>query len=261
MGLDPVLDSIPLKGSPGECIFEFYETILDRIVKLNEYPGAVKPNYAFYAQYGLEGISALKKIIDIYKNAGIPIILDVKRGDIGTTAQAYAEEAYTFFGADAVTLSPYMGYDSISPFVKKFPDKGAYILTKTSNESSGDLQDILYNSAPLFEYVAKKILDWHFDGIGSVAGATYPEQLETISDIYIKSGKEVAMLIPGVGSQGGSLEAVMKALRRFGDIRIHRINSSSGINFAWKKKSGMHYADAAVEALKELNDEIGSLSI
>lgn len=261
MGLDPVLENIPLEGQAADCILEFYETILDRIVKSGVYPGAVKPNYAFYAQYGLDAISALKKIIGFYKGAGIPVILDVKRGDIGTTAQAYAEEAYAFFDADAVTLSPYMGYDSISPFIKNYPERGAYILTKTSNKSSGDIQDISYNGAPLFEYVARKILDWHFDGIGSVAGATYPEQLDAIADIFIKSNKEVAMLIPGVGSQGGSLAEVMKVLRRFGDIRIHRINSSSGINFAWKKKSGKHYADAAVEALQELNEEIALSSI
>lgn len=257
LGLDPVIENIPVEGgSPAERIFEFYETILDRIVKSNEYPGAVKPNYAFYAQYGLEAIAALKKIIALYKQSEIPLILDVKRGDIGTTARAYAAEAYDFFDADAVTLSPYMGYDSISPFAENYPDKGAYILTKTSNQSSGEIQDIIYNGAPLFEYTAGKIVDWHFDGIGSVAGATYPEQLDAIADIFIKSGKDVALLIPGVGAQGGSLEAVLKSLKKFSDTRIHRINSSSGINYAWKKKPGRHYADAAVDALKELHDEI-----
>ena len=258
LGLDPVIEDIPIEGkNPSEKILEFYETILDRIVKSGEYPGAAKPNYAFYAQYGLDAINTLKKIIAMYKQAGILVILDVKRGDIGTTARAYASEAYDFFDADAVTLAPYMGYDSISPFIDNYPERGAYILTKTSNPSSGDIQDIIYNGAPLFEYMAAKIIDWHFNGIGSVAGATYPEQLDSISEIFIKSGKDVALLIPGVGAQGGSMEAVMKTLKKFKDIKIHRINSSSAINYAWKKKPDMHYADAAVEALKKLNDEIG----
>jgi orotidine-5'-phosphate decarboxylase len=259
LGLDPVLENIPLEGSPGERILEFYETMISRMVSAKVCPSAVKPNYAFYAQYGLEGISALKKVIDVCREAGLPVILDVKRGDIGTTARAYAGEAYDFFGADAVTLSPYMGYDSIGPFAESYPHKGAYILTKTSNASSGEVQDIAYEGAPLYEYIAKKILDWHFPGIGSVVGATYPEQLERISSIYIASGKDVPLLIPGVGTQGGSLEAVMRALKAFSDIRIHRINSSSAINYAWKKKKGLHYADAALEALKELNDDIGAL--
>jgi len=258
LGLDPVIEDIPIEGkSPSEKILEFYETILDRIVKSGEYPGAVKPNYAFYSQYGLDAIGTLKKIITMYKQAGIPVILDVKRGDIGTTARAYASEAYDFFDADAVTLSPYMGYDSISPFIDNYPERGAYILTKTSNPSSSDIQDILYNGAPLFEYIAGKIVDWYFAGIGSVAGATYPEQLDSVSEIFIKSGKDIALLIPGVGAQGGSMEAVTKTLKKFKDTKIHRINSSSGINYAWKKKPNMHYADAAVDALKKLNDEIG----
>ncbi len=256
MGLDPVITDIPFEGEPGAKILKFYETILDRLVQKNIFPGAVKPNYAFYAQYGLEGISSLKKICDMYREAGLPVILDVKRGDIGSTAKAYAGEAYSFFNADAVTLSPYMGYDSIRPFAENFPDRGAYILTKTSNPSSGDMQDIMFNGAPLFEYTAKKILDWHFEGIGSVAGATYPEQLEKIGKIFAASGRNVAMLIPGVGSQGGSLAAVMAALKQFPDLRIHRINSSSGINYAWKKKPGVDYADAAAEALDELNSQI-----
>jgi orotidine-5'-phosphate decarboxylase len=98
LGLDPVLENIPLEGTPGERILEFYETMISRMVSAKVCPSAVKPNYAFYAQYGLEGISALKKVIDICREAGLPVILDVKRGDIGTTARAYAGEAMTFSG-------------------------------------------------------------------------------------------------------------------------------------------------------------------
>ena len=224
----------------------------------NILPGAVKPNYAFYAQYGLEGIATLEKLIKIYKSAGIPVILDYKRGDIGKTAAAYSREAFDFFDADAVTLSPYLGYDSIEPYIKGFPEKGYYILTKTSNSSSGQLQDLKIDNKELFLHVAELIIQWYHPGIGSVAGATYPEQLSQIS-IYLKSGKEIPFLIPGVGTQGGSLQEVMAVLKKSKDIRIHRINASSSINYAYKKYNGIHYAEAAVIALKEMNEEIEGL--
>ncbi len=259
MGLDPVIEDIPVRAPAGEAITIFYQEILNKMVQSGEYPSAVKPNYAFYAQYGIEGILALEKIITLFKAQGIPVILDVKRGDIGKTAEAYAAEAFDFFKADAVTLSPYMGYDSISPFMKRKPDGGFYILTKTSNKSSGDLQDIEAGGRPLFLHTARKIIEWYGPGIGSVVGATYPQQLAAVSEIFINSGKDVPLLIPGVGSQGGDLEAVMSELKKFPDIRIHRINSSSAINYAYKKMQGTPYPEASVKALRELNDQINEL--
>ncbi len=256
MGMDPDLGQIPVEGDPGERIFLFYENILNEIIKKKTFPASVKPNYAFYAQYGLEGIEALKKLIDLYRNEGIPVILDVKRGDIGKTARAYASEAYDFFIADAVTLSPYMGYDSIGPFLESYPEKGCYILTKTSNSSSKDLQDIEYKGSPLYIYVADMILKWYKPGVGSVIGATYPEQLQELRDKFSQSGLEVPLLIPGIGTQGGDLRSVISLLKGSGDIRIHRINSSSGINYAYKRFPGLCYKDAAVKALAELNSEI-----
>jgi orotidine-5'-phosphate decarboxylase len=255
MGMDPVLSEIPEEGDVAERIFRFYENILNAIVKKQIFPASVKPNYAFYAQYGLEGIETLKALIDLYRNEGIPVILDVKRGDIGKTARAYASEAFDFFMADAVTLSPYMGYDSISPFIESYPEKGYYILTKTSNSSSVDLQDIDYKGAPLYMYVADIILKWYKPGVGSVVGATYPEQLQELWGRFSHSGSEVPLLIPGIGTQGGDLKSVIEILKS-SDIRIHRINSSSGINYAYKKLPGLSYQDAAVKALAELNDEI-----
>jgi len=259
MGLDPVIEDIPVRAPAGEAITIFYQEILNKMVQSGEYPSAVKPNYAFYAQYGIEGILALEKIITLFKAQGIPVILDVKRGDIGKTAEAYAAEAFDFFKADAVTLSPYMGYDSISPFMKRKPDGGFYILTKTSNKSSGDLQDIEAGGRPLFLHTARKIIEWYGPGIGYVVGATYPQQLAAVSEIFINSGKDVPLLIPGVGSQGGDLEAVMSELKKFPDIRIHRINSSSAINYAYKKMQGTPYPEASVKALRELNDQINEL--
>jgi orotidine-5'-phosphate decarboxylase len=258
LGLDPVIEDIPEKdGTPGERIYKFYEKILNAIVKKNIFPGAVKPNYAFYAQYGIDGIVSLEKIIAIYNKAGIPVILDYKRGDIGKTAAAYAKEAFDFFKADAVTLSPYLGYDSIEPYIKGYPDKGYYILTKTSNASSGEIQDVHTEGKEFFLHIADMIVKWYHPGIGSVAGATYPEQLDKINDTFLKSGKEIPFLIPGVGAQGGSISEVMAVLRKCPDVNIHRINASSSINYAYKKMKDMTYDNAAVEALNQMNEEIG----
>lgn len=258
LGLDPVIEDIPEKdGTPGERIYTFYEKILNAIVKKNIFPGAVKPNYAFYAQYGIDGIVSLEKIIAIYNKTGIPVILDYKRGDIGKTAAAYAKEAFDFFKADAVTLSPYLGYDSIEPYIKSYPDKGYYILTKTSNASSGEIQDVHTEGKEFFLHIADMIVKWYHPGIGSVAGATYPEQLDKINDTFLKSGKEIPFLIPGVGAQGGSISEVMAVLRKCPDVKIHRINASSSINYAYKKMKDMTYDDAAVEALNQMNEEIG----
>ncbi len=258
LGLDPVIEDIPLSGDPQSVIVAFYEEILNKILQKKIYPSAVKPNYAFYAQYGMAGIEALLKIIGLFSHEGFPVILDVKRGDIDKTAAAYAMEAFDFYKADAVTLAPYMGYDSIHPFIELFPTKGYYVLTKTSNKSSIDIQDLMLDNEPLYLHVAKKITEWHQPGLGSVVGATYPEQLSQIALTYIRSGKEIPLLIPGIGAQGGSLEEVMGVLKQFSDIRIHRINSSSGINYAYKKHKKLHYAEAAVKALKELNDTVAS---
>jgi len=259
MGLDPVIEDIPeTDGTPGERIFVFYEKILNKHIQKNIFPGAVKPNYAFYAQYGIDGIISLEKIIKIYKSAGIPVILDYKRGDIGKTAKAYAKEAFNFFNADSVTLSPYLGYDSIEPYIKDYPDKGYYILTKTSNSSSGEIQDIKAGNKEMYLNVAELIVKWFHPGIGSVAGATYPEQLEKISDIFLNSGKEIPFLIPGVGAQGGSIEDVMKVIKRSSNIGIHRINASSSLNYAYKTLKNLKYDDASAEALKQMNDEINA---
>ena len=260
MGLDPVIEDIPEKdGTPGTRIFVFYEKILNKLVQKKIFPGAVKPNYAFYAQYGIDGIVSLEKIIKIYKSAGIPVILDYKRGDIGKTAKSYAKEAFDFFDADSVTLSPYLGYDSIEPYIKDYPDQGYYILTKTSNSSSGEIQDVKSGDKEMFLHVAELIVKWYHPGIGSVAGATYPEQLEKISDIFISSGKEIPFLIPGVGAQGGSIEEVIKIIKRSSNIGIHRINASSSLNYAYKTFKDMKYDDASAEALKQMNDEINAL--
>lgn len=257
LGMDPTLEDIPLaNGNAKERIYSFYEAILNKLLQKKIYPSAVKPNYAFYAQYGLQGIEALLAVINLYKDAGFPVILDVKRGDIGNTAVAYSIEAFDFFKADAVTLSPFLGLDSISPFIKKNPDGGFYILNKTSNKSSVEIQDLQIDGVPLYIRLSKKIIEWHKPGVGAVVGATYPEQLSDISKIFIDSKLEIPLLIPGIGSQGGSAKDVCNILLRYPDARIHRINSSSAINYAYKKYTDMKFDDAAVKALEILNSEI-----
>jgi orotidine-5'-phosphate decarboxylase len=253
MGMDPVLEDIPLTtGTPGEKIFHFYETILNTLIKKKTLPGAVKPNYAFYAQYGIEGLQVLEKLIVMYKKESIPVILDVKRGDIGKTAGAYAVECFDFFKADAVTLAPYMGYDSIEPFTTGYPGKGYYILTRTSNKSARDFQDLTTENKKLYNKVSEKITEWYVPGLGSVVGATYPAELEEIQDQF--KGYEIPFLIPGIGAQGGDIDSISSILSVGGNIHIHRINSSSGINYAYKKFSSLTYDMAAREELKQLND-------
>lgn len=260
MGLDPVIEDIPFfKDSIQKTIYTFYEDILNKCFASHIFPSCVKPNYAFYAQYGMEGILALIDIIKLFHTEGFPVILDVKRGDIGKTAQAYARESFEFFGADAVTLSPYLGYDSVEPFTKDYPDKGCYILVKTSNKSSAEIQDLPVNGEPLYVLVAKKILEWHSAGLGAVVGATFPKQLKDIINVFVQSGKDVPVLIPGMGAQGGDVDALLDIIKNSKHAYLYRINASSSINYAYKNTeyNNLQYAVAAVEALKKLNDTFG----
>ncbi|MBU0758360.1 MAG: orotidine-5'-phosphate decarboxylase [Nanoarchaeota archaeon] len=261
MGMDPVLEKIPLKGAPHEVILKFYMDILAEMEKTGIKPAIVKPNIAFYEQYGVECLVTLKKLMKAYQEAGIPVILDAKRGDIGKTSKAYAKALFEYYEADSITIAPYMGFDSVGPFIDHCENsKGVYVLVRTSNKGAVDLQNLEVDGIPMYMKTAEKLLEWAKPGTGAVIGATYPEELKEISKYFVKSGKEIPMLIPGVGAQGGSAAEVVKMLKESGnELSIHRINSSSGINFAYIKKGTDHYAKAAVEALKELNEEIGEI--
>ncbi|MBN1645499.1 orotidine-5'-phosphate decarboxylase, partial [Candidatus Woesearchaeota archaeon] len=245
-----------------ERLARFYCTMIDRFVQEKTIPGAVKPNLAFYEQYGFEGLRALKKIILKAKEYGIPVILDAKRGDIGKTSKAYAKAFFEFWDCDCLTVAPYMGSDSVGPFLEYSTNgKGVYILCRTSNKGAVDLQDIKTDDGePFYIQTARKIIEWHKEGTGAVVGATYPEELGEIAKLFVKSEKQVPLLIPGVGAQGGSAREVVGVLKKAGyDMRICRINSSSGINFAYLKTGSEDFAGEAVKALKELNDEIGKI--
>jgi orotidine-5'-phosphate decarboxylase len=275
MGADPVIERIPIeKDSLENRIFSFYEDIVEALLSENELVSAIKPNYAFYAQYGFEGLRALKRLIDFSKAKKFPVILDAKRGDIGNTSVAYANEAFDFFGADAVTVSPYMGSDSVMPFVarSRSEGKGVYILVRTSNTGAADLQNLaIQDGGPLFLRVVEKTMLWARDGggnVGVVVGATSLKELSEIAYMLAKDKRVVPLLIPGVGAQGGSAGEVISSLVGAGkdaglkevDLKINllstRINSSSGINYAYERKGTKDYAKAAVGAVKELNEEI-----
>lgn len=256
LGIDPVIEEIPLKEDDQEKkIVMFYVTILDACAKQKLLPAAVKPNSAFFEQYGIPGMKALQAIIKKCKSLSLPVILDNKRGDIAKTAAAYARASFLVHEADAVTLSPYMGYDVVEPYLQYLQQgKGAYMLCKTSNKTAATIQDLeLKNNKKLYEMVAEQIITWHQPGLGVVIGATFPKELELLSKQFSDSKKEISLLIPGVGTQGGSLKETLHILKTTTtDMNIHRINVSSAVANAWQKNKTKHFADAAVDKLKEL---------
>lgn len=268
LGLDPVLEKLPSSGckefleknkEPGRAISKFYIDLLGALVDSDAVPAMVKPNLAFYEQYGFDGLKALQAIIVKCHQLGIPVLLDGKRGDIGNTSKAYADALFRFWKADAATVAPYMGSDSVRPFIEYCDvGKGVYILVRTSNKGALDLQDLQVDGIPLYMKTAQKLVEWHRSGVCAVVGATYPKELSEISRFFVDSGKEIPLLIPGVGSQGGSVRDVVNALKSTGnDLALHRINSSSAINFAYIQQNTDDFCGASVKAMKELIHEIG----
>jgi orotidine-5'-phosphate decarboxylase len=208
---------------------------------------AYKPNLAFYEAMGVEGLRSLAATVGCIPDT-VPVIGDAKRGDIGNTAGAYARALFEGYGFDAVTVSPYLGGDSLEPFLE-YEGKGVFVLCRTSNPGSADLQELKVEGQPLYEVVAKKALEWNKNGnIGLVVGATYPDDLKRVRGICA----DMPILIPGVGRQGGDLAA---AVRNGVDANKEKaiINSSRSIIFASKEKD---FAEVArVEAMK-MRDEI-----
>jgi len=246
-GVDPDMDRIgPAMGkgkTTEQTLAPFFHPIIERLIEENAI-AALKPNYAYFAQYGFDGLYALEDIMQHYRNR-VPVILDGKRGDIGKSSEAYARELYDFWGADAVTISPYMGSDSVQPFLRQ--GKLAYMLCRTSNKGAADFQELKTGGTPLYEKVAARALEWK---CGLVVGATS----ESIKKIIKITKGEVPFLIPGVGAQGGDLEMVMEAIK--GDkVAIHRINASSSIAYAYEKAGGKP-ADAALREAEKLNEVI-----
>ena len=247
VGLDPDLNKIPSHiRAMNEPVFEFNRAIIDATADL---VCAYKPQIAYYAPWRAE--QQLEKTIDyIHRNCpGIPVILDAKRGDIGSTAEMYAKEAFERYQADAVTVNPYMGGDTLEPFLK-YKNKGVVILCRTSNPGARDLQDLETGGEKIYRIIAAKASkEWNYNGnIALVVGATYPDELSSVRSIV----GDMPLLVPGIGAQGGDVEKAVKNGRDSKGTGMI-INSSRGIIYAG---SGVDFADKARSAASELMDEI-----
>lgn len=239
VGLDPEPARFPaaLKGDASR-IYDFCARIVDATADLAI---AFKPQIAYFAAHRAE--DQLERLMAHMRNNAphVPVILDAKRGDIGSTAEQYAKEAFERYGADAVTLSPFMGFDSVQPYLK-YPGKGAFLLCRTSNPGGDDLQNQRLASVEgqplLYEHIARLAQGpWNTNGqLGLVVGATYPAEIERVRQL----APTLPLLIPGVGAQGGDALATVKAGWR-ADAPIV-VNSSRAILYA---SSGEDFADAA----------------
>jgi orotidine-5'-phosphate decarboxylase len=262
MGLDPQLSC--LSGEDSEPVRDrlntYYRQLFRRMNLSGLAPAAFKPNIGFFAlldhprEEDFSGSQALSDVLDMVENffPGIPVILDAKRGDIARSSQNYAIEAFDVWGVDSVTVAPYMGTDSVSPFSAYGPEKGVYVLNRTSNPGGKDLQDLICGDGPLYLQVARLIQTWK---TGAVVGATNMQELGDLVSFYQKS--PVPLLIPGVGSQGGSATQVMEVLRSHGyPLELVRINSSSGLTQPWKHGPAPEdWLDQCIAAIRTLTEE------
>ena len=215
VGLDPHISDI--KKPTAASALDF---CLNLVKQTAPYAAAFKPNAAFFEVFGADGWTALKQVIEAIQaesnrlGSMIPVILDAKRGDIASTAEAYAKSAFETLGANCITLSPYLGKDSIDPFIQN-SEKGVFLLCKTSNPGSGDLQDIVLSDGDLlYEHVAKLAQTWNTkNNIGLVVGATHVDAMKRVR----AAAPDLWFLAPGVGAQSGELASAMKAgLRKDG---------------------------------------------
>ena len=286
VGLDPMLSYIPehitqkafaeygetLEGA-GEAIWQYNKGIGDAVCDLVP---AVKPQIAMYQQFGIEGLKAFARTVSYCKEKGLVVIGDVKRGDIGSTSEAYAvghlgkvqvgSKSYYGFDEDFATVNPYLGSDGIKPFIKvcKEEKKGLFILVKTSNPSSGEFQDRLIDGRPLYELVGEQVAKWGeehmgdtYSYIGAVVGATYPEMGKVLREIMPKS----FILVPGYGAQGGKGADLVHFFNKDGLGAI--VNSSRGIIAAYKQEKyasfgSENYADASRQAVLDMREDIAS---
>ena len=285
IGLDPKYEMIPeyirskyeenLEGV-AKSIVEFNKALIDEICDIIP---AIKPNVAFYEMYGLEGMKAFEETCKYAKEKGMIVIADIKRGDIGTTAKAYSnaflgktkigEKEESIYDVDFVTLNPYMGIDSIKPFIEDCQKygKGAFVIDKTSNPSSGELQDLkLETGEEVYTKVAKLVEEWGKDLIGkygyssisTVVGATYPKQLQELR----KTAPHTFFLIPGYGAQGGKAEDIALGFDENGIGGI--VNSSRGLMYAYKsdlwkdKYTEKEFAKATRAEAIRMREELGT---
>ena len=287
VGLDPTLNFVPgflldkaineegeTLEAAADAIFEFNKKIVDAVYDLIP---AVKPQIAMYEQFGIPGLMAYKQTVDYCHEKGLLVIGDAKRGDIGSTSTAYAighlgkvkigSTEIAPIDTDFLTINPYMGSDSVVPFVEecKKNDKGLFILVKTSNPSSGEFQDQKVGKKAVYELVGKKVDEWGaelvkngYSDVGAVVGATYPEMGEVLREIMPKA----YILVPGYGAQGGTAAELKPFFNKDGLGAI--VNSSRGIIAAYKQDKYAEYgaegfAEAARAAVIDMKNDIASI--
>ena len=283
MGLDPKLDFVPieiretafeeygktLEGAT-EAIYQFNKALIDAVYDIIP---AVKPQIAFYEMYGWQGMRVLSETIRYAHSKGLFVIADGKRGDIGSTMEAYAngwlgttqveDVFFTPFGSDALTVNGYLGSDCINPLISvcKELDKGIFVLSKTSNPSSGELQDRMIEDKPVYKIMASLCDLWGesipgsygYSGVGLVVGATYPEQLVELRREYPR----LFFLVPGYGAQGAGGSSVVGAFDKDGLGAI--INASRSLMCAWQNDLNVSIEDATRnEAIRMKNDIINN---
>lgn len=261
VGIDPRLDRLPAEirhDDPEQALCALGEGVIEAVAK---HAAAVKPQVAFFERYGWRGWRALESVCRSAAQRGIPVILDAKRGDIGSTAVAYAEallgdeEGTPGPFVDALTVNPYLGSDSLEPFLMQVRDrgKGIFVLARTSNPGSGEIQCRDEDAVPIFEQVARSAQSWGegstgecgFHGVGLVVGATYPDEISRVRQAAPGS----ILLIPGIGSQGGSIEALAPAFDENGFGAV--VNSSRGIVQAFENDPQRPWQEMVEEAARE----------
>jgi orotidine-5'-phosphate decarboxylase len=253
VGLDTdprrIPESVAPGASPSERVVEFNRRIIEGTADL---ACAYKPNAAFYEALGADGFRALSETITAIRRSapGVAVILDAKRGDIGSTNAGYVIAAFDQLGADAITVHPYLGGEALAPFLER-GEKLVFVLARTSNPGAGELQNLVADGAPLYRHVARAVAGgWNAAGnCGLVVGATYPDELRQVREDV---PAEMPILIPGAGAQGGDVAGVVSANREAGSDAF-LIAASRSIIYA---SAGEDFAEAAREAAESLDAEI-----
>jgi orotidine-5'-phosphate decarboxylase len=261
VGLDPRVESLPVSLRslpPAEAVERFCLRCLELC---RPYSGVVKPQAAFFELLGADGMAVMGRVIAAAKVKGYVVVLDAKRGDIASTAQAYADAAFRVWKADALTVNPYLGRDAVEPFIEtaRATNAGLFVLVRTSNPGSGLFQDLKVDGRPLYRHVADAVARWNASGIGecglgdvgAVVGATHPRELAELRVAV----PDAWLLVPGYGTQGGTAADVRAAFRPDGLGAI--INSSRGVTFPFKPDDRdweSRIESAAAKARRDLGD-------
>jgi orotidine-5'-phosphate decarboxylase len=261
LGVDPQLDGPATPALPaGYTLSRFCCAIVEACAPA---VCAIKPQLAFFEARGMDGMRALVEVIGLARRLGLLTIADAKRGDIGSTSAAYAEAflGEGDFGCDAVTVNPYLGSDSIAPFVTRVREgRGLFVLVKTSNPSSGEFQDRAADGAPIWEWVARRVEGWGGDfvgpsglsPVGAVVGATYPDHAARARELM----PHATVLVPGYGAQGASAADAVRAARADGSGIV--VNASRSLMYAYLKRPGAKPAAAAAAAAETMRTELNA---